>query len=165
VCFSQGQQETPHDFLYRALSLRQKILFASQGKPDAAFDPNLLQRQFRQSVCTWLRDSFVRVELEPILNSYKDDDELIVVLNEITQRHTESEEKQGGKVQKVKAVVVETSLRDELRARRLEFQELKGATVNASPSVSAVTSSTKTAVSNRGQKAGPGFLQELCCCW
>ena len=128
-----GQQstETPQDFLFRSLALKQKLLFASKESKEGCYDAALVSQQFRRSVCTGLRGDMLRVELQHAIDSFTSDEELIEGFSEIIRRHDEAVSKRGTTVNaKVKAIesapgVPDSALSQAVEALRLEVQELR----------------------------------------
>jgi hypothetical protein len=88
-------------------------------------DAKLVENQFKNTICTGLRNGLIRVELQGY--AYGDDQELIDRLNEITHRHAETEGKFGAiKRAEVKSAEVEShTVLEEIKALRLEVQDLK----------------------------------------
>ncbi|MES9880174.1 MAG: hypothetical protein ABW185_04755, partial [Sedimenticola sp.] len=144
---SQDHNESPQDFLFRALDIRQKVLFASGEEcADVSYDLELVQTMFRRSLSTGIRDDIIRSEFAVTL-AKKDvsDEELVTVMNTITGRAAERQHKieiskkstphgvqktakvaemDVGKVTEPK-VVKEGVLQTELRELRAEVMELK----------------------------------------
>ncbi len=80
--------ESTQDFLFRALDIRQKVLFASGEEcADVSYDLELVQTMFRRSLSTGIRDDIIRSEFAVTL-AKKDvsDEELVTVMNTITGR-------------------------------------------------------------------------------
>lgn len=125
---SQGTKETPQDFLFRALALRQKILFASKEDPSLAYDPKLVEGQFKHACITGLCNDIIRMEFRELLKGYESEEKLIEGLNEITRRQTEVERKSHGKsTVTVNAVTSDGNheLLEEIRALRLEVKNIQ----------------------------------------
>ncbi len=60
---SQDHNESPQGFLFRALDIRQKVLFASGEEcADVSYDLELVQTMFRRSLSTGIRDDIIRSE-------------------------------------------------------------------------------------------------------
>lgn len=121
---NQGHKESPQDFLYRALALRQKIIFASR-EASSSFDTTLLEQQFRQAICTGLNDDLVRVELQRHIE-VDSDEQLIAAVNEVTRRQAETQAKRTVKV-KMAAAESKTSdaVLEQLKNLRVEINELR----------------------------------------
>lgn len=80
----QETKETPQDFLLRALSLRERVNFASKADDSMKYDPVLVRNLFVHSVETGLRDEIIRSKLRPVLHkSGFTDEELMESLNRI----------------------------------------------------------------------------------
>jgi hypothetical protein len=121
---AQSGKETPQDFLFRALELRQKIIF-SDKENKVKFDKNLVGQTFRQSVKTGLRDDHIRSELAPVLKRFTTDEELLQSLNDITRKAAERSSKLGKSVKVASTDRKEDAVLAELRALRVEMAELK----------------------------------------
>jgi len=74
----QGQKESPSDFLLRAMSLREKIIFTSQEETGIQYDVSLIRSLFKHSVETGLRDESLRNKLRPVLHITEITDELLM---------------------------------------------------------------------------------------
>ena len=158
---SQGNKESPQDFLFRALSLKQKILFASKEDPTLGYDPKLVEGQFKHACLTGMANDMIRLEFRELLGHSVSDEKLIEGLNAITRRQAEVERKaQGSKSISVKAVTTATDVNkevlDEIRALREEVKDLKLKCKGASSDTD--TSSGKE--SNRAAKRSRGNCQE-----
>ena len=75
----QSPKESPQKFLFRALDLRNKILFVSQ-EDDSKFDYGfpLVQNTFLKSLETGLRDDILVTNLRPILRTPDISDEDLI---------------------------------------------------------------------------------------
>jgi hypothetical protein len=86
---TQTVKETPQEFLFRALELRQKIIFADNENV-SKYDPALIDLLFRQSLETGIRDETLKTEfiapllklfksefIAPLLKLFKSDEELL----------------------------------------------------------------------------------------
>ncbi len=75
------ETETPQQFLYRVIGLKQKILFAiKQSNTDVSYSPATIQYVFLHTVYQGLEHSYkdVRSELKPLLADHSITDEAIV---------------------------------------------------------------------------------------
>lgn len=91
---TQDSKESPQEFLFRALDIRQKVIFASKDKTSLSYDPVLVQNMFRHAVSTGLRDDVIRSEYQSTLSKGDVSDEVLVQdLNAITARETERKAK------------------------------------------------------------------------
>lgn len=153
---SQGSKESPQDFLFRALSLRQKILFASREDPHLGYDPKLVEGQFKHACITGMANDMIRLEFRQLLDRCASDEELIEGLNAITRRQAEIERKVHGKSIAVKAVTTEVDreVLEEVRALRREVKNLQ---LKQSQATSGTDSGKE---SNRAAKRTRGKCQE-----
>lgn len=92
---AQKGKETPQEFIFCALELRQKILFTDKENM-VKYDQNLATAQFNLAIKTGLRDNDIRIELRSVISGYKSDEELLKGVNDITRRQTERERKPAG---------------------------------------------------------------------
>jgi len=124
---AQTPKESPQEFVLRALELKQKIIFADK-ESSTKYGTALIDKLFRQSVETGIRDDGLRVELASVLKSFKTDEELLQNINDITRKQGERASKINSKEKSVKALLTEPEgrLLTELKALRVEVGELKG---------------------------------------
>lgn len=59
----QDLKETPQDFLLRALSLRERVIFESKADNAMKYDAGLLQSLFTHAIEMGLRDEIIRNKL------------------------------------------------------------------------------------------------------
>ena len=109
---TQEQKESPQDFLFRALDLRQRVIFASKEKTKKdsgmTYDTKLVQNMTLHALSTGLKDGNIRHSLESTLKRDDvTDEELIATLNSITTR----EEERKSKFIKVNQLTVESETR------------------------------------------------------
>lgn len=81
ICAKQMETETPQQFLYRVIGLKQKILFAiKQSNTDVSYSPATIQDVFLYTVYQGLENRYkdVRSELKPLLADHSITDEAIV---------------------------------------------------------------------------------------
>ena len=93
----QNPKETAPQFLFRALNLRNKVLFASQ-EDDSKFDYGLplIQNTFLKSLEAGLLDDILVTNLHPILRSPDlSDEDLIKNVNELASNQEERQSKLG----------------------------------------------------------------------
>ena len=93
----QEPQESPQNFLIRALDTRQKILFASQElDTQLKYDPKLVQEMFLRAVDTGLQDEAIRSRLRPSLQTPEvQDEDLIQQMNVVVSEETGRKSKLG----------------------------------------------------------------------
>ena len=107
---SQGAAESAHDFLVRALDLRQKILKASKMESTVKYDPELVQNMFLHTLYTGLQNYNIRAELKHLLLDPQTSDETlfrqlhIAEGREIVRLAKQKKSKPTAKVQEVTAV-------------------------------------------------------------
>lgn len=92
---AQNGKETPQNFLFRVLDLRQKILFASQeAESGLRYDPILVQNMFLHSVLTGLQNDNIRNDMKPYLQQADVNDEVLLEkLNIACMTETERQNK------------------------------------------------------------------------
>ena len=81
MCAKQNDQESPQQFLYRMIGLKQKILFQSkQVSADIRYDPTTIQGVFLHTIYQGLgsKHTDIRQQLRPFLsNSHVTDEEIL----------------------------------------------------------------------------------------
>ena len=94
---AQDPNETAKDLLFRALRIRQKIIFASQEADTyISYNPSLTQGLFLHALETGLNDNNVRTRIRPLLQRPGvTDEELIEQVNKIMAAETERSRKFG----------------------------------------------------------------------
>lgn len=104
---SQGNKETPQNFLMRVLDLRQKILFASQETESGLkYDPGLVQSMFLHTVLTGLQSDSIKVDMQPLLlDTTTTDETLLETLNIACANEAERQKKKKISVQHSTTVV------------------------------------------------------------
>ncbi|KAL9964944.1 hypothetical protein ACROYT_G028661 [Oculina patagonica] len=93
----QETNESPQDFLVRALNLKQQIIFVSNAT-DASikYEPSLVQALFLHVLETGLQDEAVRAKLRPLLEvASVTDEQLMEKINQIMSAETEHQNKMG----------------------------------------------------------------------
>ena len=87
----QLPNETPQEFLVRALECREKIILCSQeDKSSVKYDPRLIQSLFLRTVETGLRDESIGIKLRTFLRDEKiSDEKLLLELNIAACEETE----------------------------------------------------------------------------
>ena len=82
---TQAPNEDAQAFLFRALELRQRVIFTcKEADSKIKYDQSVSQNLFLHSIETGLRDESVRSKLRPVLqNQAIPDDELIAEMNVI----------------------------------------------------------------------------------
>ena len=78
----QEKQETPQDFVMKAIDLKQKIvLLSTETTSGPVYDPKLVQGMFLRTMATGLRDDNVRLEIKPYLVDGITDEVLLQRIN------------------------------------------------------------------------------------
>ena len=94
----QGQKENSSDFLLRAMSLRERVIFTSQEETGIRYEPTLVKSLFKHAVETGLRDEVVRNKLRPMLHTAEiTDEKLMEHLNKIVSEESERQLKFGSR--------------------------------------------------------------------
>ena len=81
---TQGSQETAVQFVYRAMSLRQKLIVSSKSPAaEIKYDQNLVQRLFLKSLETGISSETIVAEMKPLLrNPSVSDEDLIFAVGQ-----------------------------------------------------------------------------------
>ncbi|XP_049319254.1 uncharacterized protein LOC125780868 [Astyanax mexicanus] len=99
MCAKQSESETPQQFLYRVMGLKQKVLFASkQANADIKYSPETVQGVFLHTIYQGLGHKYndVRRELKPLLSDSMATDEAILrQVTKITSDETERQRRLG----------------------------------------------------------------------
>ena len=100
----QDANESPQQFLLRALDRRNKVTFASKESDcEVQYDEPLIQKTFMKSFETGLRSDILAANLRPILRQPNlSDEELMGYVNELASHQTERENKLAGDKKSVK---------------------------------------------------------------
>lgn len=93
----QEANESPQDFLVRALNLKQQIIFVSNATDGSIkYEPSLVQALFLHVVETGLQDESVRAKLRPLLEvASVTDEQLMERVNRIMSAEAEHQNKMG----------------------------------------------------------------------
>ena len=96
INMAQSSQETPHNFLFRAIELKDRLLSVSKGEDsDEHFGAELIQKKFLRSVATGLRSDYIKFQLRQYLDDpFTTDEVLIEETNEAAKMEMEREKKQ-----------------------------------------------------------------------
>lgn len=81
MCAKQDEHETPQQFLYRVIGLKQRILFTSrQAETEIKCNPETVQGVFLHTVCQGIgrKHNDIRRELKPLLSDNTVTDEIIL---------------------------------------------------------------------------------------
>ena len=103
---TQAPNEDAQAFLFRALELRQRVIFTcKEADSKIKYDQSLIQNLFLHSIETGLRDESVRSKLRPFLqNQAIPDDELIAEMNVIFSEEQEREANWGRRARSIPLV-------------------------------------------------------------
>lgn len=135
----QHDKESPQQFLYRMMGLKQRILFESeQSGAVFSYDKRLVQGTFLHTLYQGLneKNNYVRHDLKPLLTDWQVNDDFL--LDQITKSTSEEAErlKRLGSISKPRPVTVNTAQLDnsdsakqvnvdaELQANRAAIKEL-----------------------------------------
>ena len=127
---AQETRETPQDFLFRALDLRQRVIFATKEKSGSAmtYDDKLVQSMTLHALSTGMKDENIGHSFDLMLaKEGVSDEELISALNTITAREQERLSKldrKGTKRIKLKTFT-EGKLNADLKALKAEVDQLR----------------------------------------
>lgn len=95
----QHDHETPQQFLYRMIGLKQKVMFASrQDNMDVAYETRTIQNVFLRTIHQGLLPKYsdIRNELKPLLSDYSVSDEaLIRQVNKVSSEESERQRRLG----------------------------------------------------------------------
>lgn len=99
MCARQLDQESPQQFLYRMIGLKQKILFQSrQASADIAYDPKTIQEVFLHTIYQGLgtKHADLRQRLRPLIsNSQVTDEEILRQVMKIISDENEHQRRLG----------------------------------------------------------------------
>ena len=106
VNITQDSRESPQNFLFRAIELKERLLLASREvESDEQYSPELIQRKFLRSVSTGLLSDHIKFQLKPHLDDqYVTDEILIDKMNEAASVEAERLSKQRKITSKVPKV-------------------------------------------------------------
>ena len=161
----QGQKETSSDFLLRAMSLRERVIFTSQEETGIKYEAALVKSLFKHAVETGLRNEVVRNKLRPMLHTVEiTDEQLMEHLNKIVSEESERQLKFGSQTNAPRdpAALRDTSaenkqskkvfnLQATLEAVQSELAELK-TRVNASHNSGSVPNSNLASNGTNGRR-------------
>ncbi|XP_072562291.1 uncharacterized protein [Paramormyrops kingsleyae] len=95
----QHEHESPQQFLYRMIGLKQKVMFASrQGNKDIEYEFRTVQNVFLRTIHQGLLPKYsdIRNELKPLLADYSVSDEaLIRQVNKVSSEESERQRRLG----------------------------------------------------------------------
>ena len=98
---AQERKETEHDFVLRAMDLRQKVLFAcKEAGAGVSYGERQVQQMFIRAVSTGLQSDVIKQELKPFLVVDAQDEALLEALTSSVSHETERRQKLSSKGQK-----------------------------------------------------------------
>lgn len=99
MCARQSDQESPQQFLYRMIGLKQKLLFQSrQASTDISYDPKTIQEVFLHTIYQGLgtKHADLRQRLRPLIsNSQVTDEEILCQVMKIISDENEHQRRLG----------------------------------------------------------------------
>ena len=95
ITMCQGPKESPLSFIFRALDMCQKILFASQEAGSGlSYNPELVQGMFLRCLETGFQDDNIAAKMKSIIADKEiSDEDLIERLNKVVTSETERQAK------------------------------------------------------------------------
>lgn len=178
----QNDKETPQQFMYRLMGLKQRVLIASKNSSGFHYDNHLVQGVFLHSLYQGMNEkcSFVRRDLKPHISDPSVTDDSILEL--ITKAVSEDAERQSrlGQSQKPKTVNANVAqvekdkssvkMQTEVQANRAAIQELtaqvssltKSLEKALTPMVNAVTENARPTVPASKQPAPKSEVKGKC---
>ena len=93
---TQDSRETPQNFLFRAIELKDRLLFTPKEEGNGEhFGAKLVKRKFRRSVTTGLRSDYIKLQLKQYLEDPSTPDEVLIEkVNEADKMEIERDQKQ-----------------------------------------------------------------------
>ncbi|KAG9276423.1 hypothetical protein AMEX_G8737 [Astyanax mexicanus] len=95
----QNEHESPQQFLYRMIGLKQRVLLASKHNCiDIAYEPRTVQNVFLRTISQGLLPKYsdIRKEIKPFLSDYTvSDDTLLRLVNQISSEESERQRRLG----------------------------------------------------------------------
>ena len=116
VNITQDSRESPQNFLFRAIELKERLLLASrEGGSDEQYSSTLIQKKFLRSVSTGLLSDHIKFQLKPYLDDQTVTDEgLIDKMNDAAsvdwERQTKLKKNTTSKVTKVSELQTEVQV-------------------------------------------------------
>lgn len=149
INISQDQKESPQDFLFRAIELKDRLLYASKGKEAEHYGADLVKRKFLRSVGTGLLNDNIKFQLKPLLdNPDVTDEALIERLNDAANLETERLNKfkrNNNKVPKINELLTPDEPRSSQQTTSAPVKE-NTKTARAPPEVHALVAELKAEV-------------------
>lgn len=90
INISQDPKESAQDFLFRAIELKDRLLYASKDKEAEHYSRDLVKRKFLRSVGTGLQNDNIKFQIKALLDNPDVTDEMLIEkLNEAANLETE----------------------------------------------------------------------------
>nr|XP_023671164.1 uncharacterized protein LOC111845760 [Paramormyrops kingsleyae] len=166
MCTKQSDSETPQQFLYRVIGLKQKVLFASkQADTDIKYSPETIQGVFLHTVYQGLghKHSDLRRELKPILSDSTVSEEAILrQVTKITSDEGERQRRLGVATRPKQMVAHSAQLKSDTQKShdlKQKFQD-KDVLQQLTAKIDALTS----LVDSMRQSVPPGKAEPTCKC-
>lgn len=91
---SQEPKESVQNFIFRAIELKDKLLWKAEDGDDDRYSRDVIQRKFLRSIETGLISDSLKFQIQPYLSNIRlTDEELIEVVNEAAKLEGERQEK------------------------------------------------------------------------
>ncbi len=120
----QHDKESPQQFMYRLMGLKQRVMFASKQSTGFQYDSKLVQGVFLHSLYQGMNEkcSYIRRDLKPHISDMSVTDDFI--LEVITRSLSEDTERQNrlGQTSKQKAISVSAAQQDRDRQNAVQMQ-------------------------------------------
>lgn len=96
INITQDGRESPQNFLFRAIELKERLLLASREvESDEQYSAELIQKKFLRSVSTGLLSDHIKFQLKPYLDDQRVTDEVLIDrMNEAASVELERQSKQ-----------------------------------------------------------------------
>ena len=125
---AQEKKESEHDFVLRAMDLRQKILFAcKEAGSGVTYGEEQVQQMFLHTVSTGLQNDVVRQELKPFLVGDSSDEALLETLTVAAGNEAERRQKLSRKLSQ-NSSVNEVSAQQEVKPKEQKSAKDEGRT-------------------------------------
>uniref|UniRef100_A0A3B3IJJ6 Gypsy retrotransposon integrase-like protein 1 n=2 Tax=Oryzias latipes TaxID=8090 RepID=A0A3B3IJJ6_ORYLA len=124
VNITQDSRESPQNFLFRAMELKERLLLASKEVgSDAQYSAQFIQKKFLRSVSTGLLSDHIKFQLKPYLDDHTVTDEILIEkMNEAASVETERQSKQR------KSISSRSPKVSEIQSENLNSQQSQGVT-------------------------------------
>ncbi|CAI5684254.1 unnamed protein product [Oreochromis niloticus] len=91
INISQDPKDSAQDFLFRAIELKDRLLYASKDKEAEHYSRDLVKRKFLRSVGTGLQNDNIKFQIKALLDNPDVTDEMLIEkLNEAANLETET---------------------------------------------------------------------------